>query len=671
MTWLSGTAWPLVEQSMALVATYITTTFVPVMSMLWTWLSPLLQGALGWLSTTGLPMLQGAMAAYTDWVTTTAIPVIALVWDWFSTHWQPVMEWMTTTGWPAVLAAMGAVATWVTGTYIPTLSSLWSWLSDKLGAVLTWFTQTGWPAMGNAANAVQNWIKETLIPTLSDWYSWLQDRLSPIYTWFITYGWPQLQAAGTAVWTWLTSSLFPTLSEWYVWFQERLSPVYTWFITYGWPKLQEAGAAVWSWITSSLLPTLHDWWDVLQNSLSPVYTWFITYGWPKMKDGANDTAGAIQGLTGWFNALQGELAKTDTAESWVTILENLAKFGHYIVTSIDLAGWFKQVGSGAGEAGDQVGYIAQAIAWISRTLAKWSSYLPGAQEPPKFDEPPSRPGSSGGDGGGLTGGEAPPSRSVTPSPSSGGGGGSTPAPAPAPPSGGGGGGGGGSTPAPAPSPSPSPSPSPTEPFPGYPFTEVYGGDGTVRAYIKQAASARGIDPGIAIRVADSEGGSDDPMRIGRFKTGWSFWPFQLHYGGANTPYAMFGDTAGMGNSFTANRNYEPGDPNAWKPSTDYALDVARSDGWKQWYGAAAVGIGRWDGIPGHATGGWVGLHGPEMAVLGERGPEYVIPNNRLGGGSGGHQTMTLNVAIGGRVAEQIVVEGYELAVRRGRLAGIA
>ncbi len=33
---------------------------------------------------------------------------------------------------------------------------------------------------------------------------------------------------------------------------------------------------------------------------------------------------------------------------------------------------------------------------------------------------------------------------------------------------------------------------------------------------------------------------------------------------------------------------------------------------------------------GFANGGWVGLHGPEMAMLGERGPEYVIPNNRLG-----------------------------------------
>jgi hypothetical protein len=41
-------------------------------------------------------------------------------------------------------------------------------------------------------------------------------------------------------------------------------------------------------------------------------------------------------------------------------------------------------------------------------------------------------------------------------------------------------------------------------------------------------------------------------------------------------------------------------------------------------------------IGGHASGGWVGLNGPELSWLGERGPEYVIPNNALrsGGGSG-------------------------------------
>jgi len=33
-------------------------------------------------------------------------------------------------------------------------------------------------------------------------------------------------------------------------------------------------------------------------------------------------------------------------------------------------------------------------------------------------------------------------------------------------------------------------------------------------------------------------------------------------------------------------------------------------------------------VPGHAAGGWVGLSGPELAVVGERGPEYVTPANR-------------------------------------------
>lgn len=43
-------------------------------------------------------------------------------------------------------------------------------------------------------------------------------------------------------------------------------------------------------------------------------------------------------------------------------------------------------------------------------------------------------------------------------------------------------------------------------------------------------------------------------------------------------------------------------------------------------GAVGQKIGR------HASGGWVGLHGPELSWLGEKGPEYVVPN---GGGTGG------------------------------------
>ena len=57
----------------------------------------------------------------------------------------------------------------------------------------------------------------------------------------------------------------------------------------------------------------------------------------------------------------------------------------------------------------------------------------------------------------------------------------------------------------------------------------------------------------------------------------------------------------------------------------------------------------WNGDPlgvgkgGHAAGGWVGLNGPEISLLGERGPEYVVPNHALGGmGGGGGPTINLH-----------------------------
>jgi hypothetical protein len=33
----------------------------------------------------------------------------------------------------------------------------------------------------------------------------------------------------------------------------------------------------------------------------------------------------------------------------------------------------------------------------------------------------------------------------------------------------------------------------------------------------------------------------------------------------------------------------------------------------------------------HASGGWVGLHGPEIALVGEKGPEYITPAGQTGG----------------------------------------
>jgi hypothetical protein len=115
----------------------------------------------------------------------------------------------------------------------------------------------------------------------------------------------------------------------------------------------------------------------------------------------------------------------------------------------------------------------------------------------------------------------------------------------------------------------------------------------VRSYITQAAAARGIDPDIALTVAQREGGFEAARR-GTFKTGSSWWPFQLHYGGKG--YEHLGNVAGMGNQFTAETGFEPGDPNAWQAATDYALDRAKKGGWGAWYGAKAAGITGFQGI---------------------------------------------------------------------------
>lgn len=114
------------------------------------------------------------------------------------------------------------------------------------------------------------------------------------------------------------------------------------------------------------------------------------------------------------------------------------------------------------------------------------------------------------------------------------------------------------------------------------------------AFIRAEATRRGIDPDKAVTVAESEGGTTPPGNVGKFNTGWSFWPFQLHYGGQG--YERFGTVAGMGNSFTAATGWQPGDPAAWRDSVRYALDSAKRNGWGAWYGAKARGITGYHGI---------------------------------------------------------------------------
>lgn len=127
--------------------------------------------------------------------------------------------------------------------------------------------------------------------------------------------------------------------------------------------------------------------------------------------------------------------------------------------------------------------------------------------------------------------------------------------------------------------------------------------GEIADYIRQAAMMRGIDPNVALTVAANEGGWEEPARQGRFPTGYSWWPFQLHYAMAGQP-GVTDPTTGMGDDFTRQTGFAPGDPRAWKASIDFALDHAQRYGWGAWYGARKVGITGFDGIArGYDRGG--------------------------------------------------------------------
>jgi len=133
------------------------------------------------------------------------------------------------------------------------------------------------------------------------------------------------------------------------------------------------------------------------------------------------------------------------------------------------------------------------------------------------------------------------------------------------------------------------------------------GPGEIQQYIDQAARVRGIDPATAMSVAYFEGGRDlqnnpdqpaftNPAVRGTFPTGSSWWPFQLHYGGPG--YEQYGTTPGLGNEFTQQTGYQPGDPAAWQASVDFALDTALKRGWyPTFYGSRPAGVSQWQGLP--------------------------------------------------------------------------
>jgi hypothetical protein len=111
-----------------------------------------------------------------------------------------------------------------------------------------------------------------------------------------------------------------------------------------------------------------------------------------------------------------------------------------------------------------------------------------------------------------------------------------------------------------------------------------GSTNEVEDYIRRAATARGMDPNVAVAVAKSEGLYN---YVG--DQGTSFGPFQLHYGG------------GQGDIFTKKTGLNARDPSTWKAQVDFSLDQAKAGGWGPWHG--------WKGSPfagGAGVGGAAG-----------------------------------------------------------------
>jgi len=102
-------------------------------------------------------------------------------------------------------------------------------------------------------------------------------------------------------------------------------------------------------------------------------------------------------------------------------------------------------------------------------------------------------------------------------------------------------------------------------------------------YIQQAAALRGIDPNVALRVAQSEGLNSWRSAIPGEN---SFGPYQLYTGG------------GLGNTFQRQTGLDPSNPAVWRQSVDFSLDQAATGGWGPFHGAANTGISRWQGLQG-------------------------------------------------------------------------
>ena len=117
----------------------------------------------------------------------------------------------------------------------------------------------------------------------------------------------------------------------------------------------------------------------------------------------------------------------------------------------------------------------------------------------------------------------------------------------------------------------------------------------VESIIRREAKMRNIDPDVAVRLWQHEGGSKYQSEIKRSGGGSlggkeaSFGPFQLFTGG------------GMGNDYeqkTGRNLLEDNNLEGITTQIQFALDMATQTGWTPWYGRGPAGISKRQGLAG-------------------------------------------------------------------------
>jgi hypothetical protein len=150
------------------------------------------------------------------------------------------------------------------------------------------------------------------------------------------------------------------------------------------------------------------------------------------------------------------------------------------------------------------------------------------------------------------------------------------------------------------------------------------------AYIRQKAAALGIDPNVAEAVARSEG------------LGASTWQSNLAGGGGpGNLEASFGpfqlNDRYMGADFTRATGLRASDPSTWREQVDFVLGRVPTTGWSPFHGAARVGIGARQGLPGAVYGAGpsgTAANGAPLIAFGEPGAAGAIGPEGPAGAAG-------------------------------------